>query len=144
AVAGLQTRIAERRLLEHKRHRIRRLGGLSRKQLRNRVRLQRPSRRVPILQERAPLLPREKLKPPNRNLRRRNRSLQKANIAASKRLNARTIKNVAGVFNHPSKPRRRAVRIALLAKAHRQIELRARARTRLNARAQPRKLKLHG
>src|SRR6059036_2963371 len=102
--ASLQLRIAERLLLEHNRNRIRRLRCLCRKQLRNRFRLQRPSRRIPILQDRAPLLPREKLKPPNRNLRRRNRSLQKANIAASKRLNARMIKNVAGVFNHPGEP----------------------------------------
>src|SRR5207245_3962961 len=102
----------------HNRNRIRRLRGLCRKQLRNRLRLQRPSRRVPILQERAPLFPREKLEPPNRHLRRRNRSLQKANIAASKRLNARTIKNVAGVFNHPTKPRRRDRKSTRLNSSH--------------------------
>src|SRR5437867_13008548 len=136
--ASLQLRIAERLLLEYNRNRIRRLRGLCRKQLHNRLRLQRPSRRVPILQERAPLLPREKLKPPNRNLRRRNRSLQKANIAASKHLNARTIKNIAGVFNYPSKPRLQADRIALLAHARRPIQLAARRRNRPHASAPPR------
>src|SRR6267378_4078611 len=126
--ASLKLRIAERLLLEHNRNRIRRLRRLRRKQLRNRPRLKRPRRRVPILQDPAPLLPREKLKPPNRNLRRRNRSLQKPNIPPSKRLNAGPIKNIAGVFNHPAQPRRRAVRMALLAQAHRQVELLARTR----------------
>src|SRR5258707_11685291 len=66
--ASLKLRIAERLLLEHNRNRIRRLRRLRRKQLRNRPRLKRPRRRVPILQDPAPLLPRDKLKPPNRNL----------------------------------------------------------------------------
>src|SRR5713101_4832891 len=81
--ASLKLRIAERLLLEHNRNRIRRLRRLRRKQLRNRPRLKRPRRRVPILQDPAPLLPRDKLKPPNRNLRRRNRSLQKPTIPPS-------------------------------------------------------------
>src|SRR5258708_12731902 len=83
------------------------------KQVPNGPRLKPPRRRVPILQDPAPLLPRDKLKPPNRNLRRRNRSLQKPNIPPIKRLNAGPIKNIAGVFNHPAQPPRRALRMAL-------------------------------
>src|SRR5262249_36664738 len=64
--ARLQLRIAERLLLEHNRNRIRRLRGLRRKQLRNRLDLQRTSRRVPILQQPAPLFATHNLKPPNR------------------------------------------------------------------------------
>src|SRR5258707_11247539 len=108
--ASLKLRIAERLLLEHNRNRIRRLRRLRRKQLRNRPRLKRPRRRVPILQDPAPLLPREKLKPPNRNLSRRNPSLQKPNIPPSNRLNPAPTKNIPAEFNTPPHPPRLAAR----------------------------------
>src|SRR5262249_40398607 len=70
------------------------------------------------------------------------RSLQQPNQPTRQRLYAPTIEQVAGIFHHPAEPARTAVRGALLRQAHRQVELRARPSHRLNARAQPFKLKL--
>src|SRR3977135_1643658 len=60
---------------------------------------------------------------------------------ARNRLNARTIEQVAGIFQRTLDPRGTAVRTSPLHKAQRQVELRARRRNRLKARAQSGKLK---
>ena len=70
----------------------------------------------------------------DRPLGRRNRRLQQPDQTIRQRLDARPIEQVGRILHHPVEPGRRAVRPALLAQAHRQVELRARRRHRLEPR----------
>src|SRR5262245_9562602 len=65
----LQLPVAQPRVRKHNCNRIRRLARLRRKQLRQRRRHYRTSRRVPVLQQQPTLSPRQQLKPTNRNIR---------------------------------------------------------------------------
>src|SRR5215813_2501729 len=141
--ATLKLPIAELLIPKHDRNRVRRLGRLRRKQLRQRRTRQRTRRRVPIPQQRATLPSRQNVQPTNRNLGRRHRALQQPNQPSRQRLHARPLEQVAGIFHHPAEPPRTPIRGALLRQAHRQVELRARPSNRLNPRAQPFKLERH-
>src|SRR2546430_2327555 len=106
----LELPVAQPLVRKYNRNRIRPRRSLRRKQLRQRRRQNRTPRRVPILEQPPPLSRRQKLKPPNRHIRRRYRPLQNTKEPISQRLNAGPIEQVAGVFNHPADPGRRAVR----------------------------------
>src|SRR5689334_6570900 len=140
--ASLKLPVAQPRILKRCRNRIRTRRRLRRKRIQKRPTPQLPIRRVPFLQKLTTLSRRQQLQPANRNIRRRNRTLQKTNQPTPKRLNARPIKQVAGVFNYPADPSRPAVRPTLLRNANRKVELRTTNQNLFNPRTQSRKLNL--
>ncbi len=145
ARARIELRIAETLILEHHGGRSRGPGRLRRKQLRQGRRRNRMRGRVPLPQDGVALGGGEKLQAPDRTPGIRNRRLQQPDQARRNGLHARTLEQVAGIFQRSRDARRTAVHPAPLPKAQRQVELRARARNRLQtalaappARAQPR------
>src|SRR3954452_25382883 len=140
ARARIELAVAQPLVLEHHRVRFRRTRNLRREQLGQGRTRNRPCGRVPLPQNGATLVRAQNVEPANRTLRIGNRSLQQPNQPPRNRLNARTIEQVAGVFQRSLDPRRTAVRTAPLRKAQRQVELRARRRNRLKAHAQSGKL----
>src|SRR3954467_11196322 len=140
ARARIELAVAQPLVLEHHRVRLRRARNLRREQLGQRRTRNRPRGRVPLPQDGVTLVRTQNVEPADRTLRIGNRSLQQPNQPARNRLNARTIEQVAGVFQRSFDPRRTAVRTSPLRKAQRQVELRARRRNRLKTRAQSGKL----
>src|SRR5919204_510536 len=67
--ASLKLPVAQPRILEHRRNRIRSRRSLRRKRSHKRPNPQLPIRRVPILQQLPPLSRRQDVQPPNRNVR---------------------------------------------------------------------------
>src|SRR5437879_292721 len=137
---NLQLPVRQPLILEHPRRRPRRLRRLRRHQIRQRRTPNRMFRPVPFNQQPRPLRRRQNLQTPNPPLRLRNRSLQQPHQPQPQRLNRRPLKQVAGVFQNPRDPPRTPVRPALLPKAHRQVELRARRPNPLRPRPQPAQL----
>src|SRR5262249_19530827 len=80
------------------------LGGLRRKQLRQRRSRQRTRRRVPIPQQRATLPSRQNVQPANRNLGRRHRSLQQPNQPPRQNLHARPLEQVGSIVEPQLQP----------------------------------------
>ena len=141
----LKLAVTERLLLEQHRNGIGPCRRLRRKQL-GHSRLRQCARGVvPAAQNGRALLGRENIQAADRPIRMRNRRRYQPHQPAPERLHAPRIKQVARVFDDPGNPRSRAVRQALLGKAHRQVKLRTRARNRRKPRIQPsnRKTRLH-
>ena len=141
--APVELAIRQALLFEHHRHRVRRARCLRRQQRRHARRPDRMPGVVPPLEDRLPLPGRQNVQAPERTLRLRNRRRQKTKEPAPQRLNARPIKQVGRVFDHPGDPGRRAVRPALLAQAHRQVELGAGGGNRFKPPPQPRQIEPH-
>src|SRR5262245_13373377 len=129
--------VAQSVSLEHRSRRLRRLRNLRRKQLRQRRRSNRTIRRVPLPQDPVPLTGAQHSKLANRTIRLRYRPLQHTDQPIRYRLNTRTLKQVAGIFQRTNNPASTTVRTPPLRNAHRQVKLRAPARYLLSNRLQP-------
>src|SRR6476659_9122730 len=137
----IELAIAQPLILEHNRIRSRRAHHLRREQLRQGRARDRTRGVVPLPQDGVTLRGAENVEPPDRTIRIGNRTLQQPNQPPSYRLHARTIEQVAGVFQRSLDPRRRPVKTPPLRKAQRQVELRARRRYRLKPRIKTQKLR---
>ena len=134
ARARIEFAIAEPLVLEHDRVCLRCARNLRREQLGQRRSRHRACGRVPLPQDGVTLVSAQNVVPANRTLRIGNRSLQQPHQPTRNRLDARAIKQVAGIFQRSLDPRRRPVKTPPLRKAQRQVELRARRRYRLKPR----------
>ena len=98
ARARIELAITQPLILEHRRDRIRRLGNLRRKQLRQARSRHRPRRVVPMLQDPMPLLSRENIDAANRPIGSANRRRQQPDQPLRQRLHCAAIKQIAGIF----------------------------------------------
>src|SRR6476659_6350621 len=137
----IELAIAQPLILEHNRIRSRRAHHLRREQLRQGRARYRTRGVVPLPQDGVTLRGAENVEPPDRTIRIGNRTLQQPDQPPSYRLHARTIEQVAGIFQRSLDPRRRPVKTPPLRKARRQVELRARRRYRLKPRIKTQKLR---
>src|SRR4249920_946322 len=96
---------------------------------------------VPPPQDARTFLPAQNVQAADRTIGMRSRRLQQANEPPRNRLHGVPLEQVGGVFDHPRYPRRGAVRAALFAHAHREVELGRGARHRLKPRRKPRHIK---
>ena len=146
--ALIELAVAQPHILEHNGSRIGRALSLRRKQRRQRRRGDRTAGDgmggvVEAPQQRLALAGREDVERPDRARGLRNRSLQQPHEPLRHNLHIGPIEQVAGVFDHPRDPSGRAVGTALLAQAHRQVELGAGRRHRRKARRKPRQVEPH-